>query len=246
MELEEDLDKQRLQINREIAALDRENEKWEKHLQTSTNPIAKEYLEIFIKSNKELRELKCTSIAKLEVIKSANEGVMNINIIDDDVWRDILSFAEVEAKTNKDIPPSKSKAVPCFGWDDRDVHAQSDRYIPHINNIIHLPAANKDFEWVDAATKEPHLLSYDSSQTLGYEFRGTAAVLLTEKQTRMCFKPMLCAHLLLEVNKELTDRNVIQAQAKLLLANMHDPERRPVLVLTDLCEIGARWNPGWM
>ena len=52
---------------------------------------------------------------------------MNINIIDDDVWRDILSFAEVEAKTNKDIPPSKSKAVPCFGWDDRDVHAQSDR-----------------------------------------------------------------------------------------------------------------------
>ena len=74
MELEEDLDKQRLQINREIAALDRENEKWEKHLQTSTNPIAKEYLEIFIKSNKELRELKCTSIAKLEVIKSANEG----------------------------------------------------------------------------------------------------------------------------------------------------------------------------
>ena len=104
------------------------------------------------------------------------------------------------------------------------------RYIPHINNIIHLPAANKDFEWVDAATKEPHLLSYDSSQTLGYEFRGTAAVLLTEKQTRMCFKPMLCAHLLLEVNKELTDRNVIQAQAKLLLANMHDPERRPVLV----------------
>ena len=89
---------------------------------------------------------------------------------------------------------------------------------------------NGVLEWVDAAKQYPNLLSYDSSQTLGYDFRGTADFLLTEKGACICFKPMLGMRLLLDISKEVTYRKLIQAQAKLLLANLHVPERRPVMV----------------
>ena len=38
-------------------------------------------------------------------------GVMNIKIIDDDVWRDVLSSADVEVKTADGIPPSALKTA---------------------------------------------------------------------------------------------------------------------------------------
>ncbi len=80
MKSEDFIDEQRMQLASEIAALDRQAEECEKRLRTATNSVWKDYtkfLEDQIARFKERRELLHSSVAKLELLKAANEGRCN-------------------------------------------------------------------------------------------------------------------------------------------------------------------------
>ncbi len=112
------------------------------------------------------------------------------------------------------------------------------RYIPHLKSLVG-PLPNEDIEWVDASNQLPNFLGYDATETLGYEFSGTASVVAIDRSAIEALEPQKGMDLLLDLRKRVTRGDVIQAQAKLLLANLHAPERRPVLVCPDLCIRGV-------
>ncbi len=88
------------------------------------------------------------------------------------------------------------------------------KYIVHLKKIIDLPEGDADLEWVDVASEEPHLLSFDSLDTLGYDFRGTVDVLLRDKKARACLEPMLGMYLLLDLSKEVSKCNIALMSSK--------------------------------
>lgn len=83
---------------------------------------------------------------------------------------------------------------------------------------------------MDAANRHPQLLSYDGRETLGRNFKGTTDVLVADRAAIRARQPGLGMRLLFELKKKLADSDVIQAQASLLLANLHSPETRPMMV----------------
>jgi len=101
------------------------------------------------------------------------------------------------------------------------------RYMPHLQKSINL--GSRDIAWVDAA-RHPQLLSYDARETLGRIFKGTTAVLLASRAAIRLDEPEREMQLLFELKKAVSKANMIQAQATMLLANLHSPESRPLLV----------------
>lgn len=102
------------------------------------------------------------------------------------------------------------------------------RYMPHLRKIINL--GSRSTEWVDAANRHPQLLSYDGLETLGRNFRGTTDVLVANRSAVRALQPERGMRLLFELKKEVTKSDVIKAQARLLLANLHSPDSRPMMV----------------
>ena len=106
------------------------------------------------------------------------------------------------------------------------------RYIPHLRQTISLGSRSTD--WVDAANRHPQLLSYDGLETLGRNFRGTTDVLVANRSAIRARQPGLGMRLLFKLKKVIKDSDVIHAQASLLLANLHSPDTRPMLVSLEL------------
>ena len=100
--------------------------------------------------------------------------------------------------------------------------------MPYLRQNISL--GSRSSEWVDAANHYPKLLSYDGMETLGRNFRGTTNVVVADRVAIRARLPGRGMRLLFELKKKLEDRDIIQAQASLLLANLHSPELRPVMV----------------
>ena len=103
--------------------------------------------------------------------------------------------------------------------------------MPHLKQIIIL--GNRDIGWVDAA-RDPQLLSYDGLETLGRKFKGTTDVLLASRSAIRTLQPELGMQLLFQLKKAFVRADVFKAQASMLLANLHSPESRPMLVSLDL------------
>lgn len=105
------------------------------------------------------------------------------------------------------------------------------RYLPHLRKSISL--GGRDMDWVNAA-KHPQLLTYYSgSETLGRKFKGTTDVVLADRMAIRTFQPERGLRLLFELKKAVEKADVIQAQASMLLANVHSPELRPMMVSPD-------------
>ncbi len=99
--------------------------------------------------------------------------------------------------------------------------------MPHLRRAVSL---SSETDWVDAANEHPHMLSYDGVETLGCSFKGTTDVLVATRSAIRAFKPWLGICLLFGLKKKLSEPDVREAEACLLLANIHSTEIRPVMV----------------
>ena len=101
------------------------------------------------------------------------------------------------------------------------------RYMVHLPQIVSLDT--RQYEWVDAANHFPTLLSYDGS-ALGRKLTGTTDVVVVSRGTVKGHQKEVGLVLLFELRKKVDAASVAQAQLGLLLANIHSPELRPVMV----------------
>ena len=104
------------------------------------------------------------------------------------------------------------------------------RYIPHLRESISL--GGRDVDWVNAA-RHPELLMYDGLETLGRKFKGTTDVVLANRSAIRTLQPERGLRLLFKLKKAVEKADVIQVQASMLLANVHSPELRPMMVSPD-------------
>ena len=101
------------------------------------------------------------------------------------------------------------------------------RYIPHLKGIIKL---RQDTDWVDAAHDYPELLSYHGKQLLGYNFEGTTDVLVAKRSAIRAHLPVKGARVLFDLRKHVTDSDLVHAQVRTVLANLHAQAEKPVVV----------------
>ena len=101
------------------------------------------------------------------------------------------------------------------------------RFIPHLKQIIEL--VGEDSEWVDA-TRNPQLLDYPALQTLGFDFEGTTDVLVAERSAVRAHQPEKGARVLLDIRRTITGSEIVDAEARLVLANLHAPNEKPIMV----------------
>ena len=100
-------------------------------------------------------------------------------------------------------------------------------FITHIKSIIH----SGDTEWVDAAQDHPQLLSHEGGKRLGFTFKGTTDLMATTKRSAGGANwPRKGMRLLMDIKPHITRCDIHQAQARLVLGNIHSPESRPVMV----------------
>lgn len=88
----------------------------------------------------------------------------------------------------------------------------------------------EDACWVDAANDDPSMLSYDSEQILGKKVRGSTDVAICTRNSVKTYSPQMGIRLALKLKKELNLAAVAQARANLLLANLHCPDLKPIVV----------------
>ena len=98
----------------------------------------------------------------------------------------------------------------------------------HLKGTIKPKA--RDLTWVNAAVTEPSMLTYYSEATLGFIFRGTSDVAICTGRSVLDMSPELGLKVLLELKKLKGREAFTQARATLLLANLHSPEERPIVV----------------
>ncbi len=101
------------------------------------------------------------------------------------------------------------------------------RHITHVEKIINL--GGEGIEWVNAAQDYPEFLSH---QTLGYNITATTDILAAERSAINAGMPQKAMRLLMDIRKTIARSDVDQAQARLLLSNLHSPKSRPVVVST--------------
>lgn len=97
----------------------------------------------------------------------------------------------------------------------------------HLKQYIRIN--NTENGWVDAA-KDPQLLSFAGMETLGFNFKGTTDVVVATCEAIRGLLPNQGIRLLFDLKKEVTKLTAFQAQARLLLANLHSLKARPVMV----------------
>lgn len=100
---------------------------------------------------------------------------------------------------------------------------------------VHPPSQAKfeldgeDSEWVDA-TRNPQLLDYSALQTLGFDFEGTTDVLVAERSAVRAHQPEKGARVLFDIRMTITGSEIVDAEARLVLANLHAPNEKPIMV----------------
>ena len=102
------------------------------------------------------------------------------------------------------------------------------RFIPYIKTIISL--GKEGTEWVDAARDHPDLLSLFGMETFRHNFTATTDLLVSKSLAIRAHRPEKGAQVLFDIRKEVTEAHSIQAEARLVLANLHAPAERPVMV----------------
>ena len=98
----------------------------------------------------------------------------------------------------------------------------------------HISINPEENGWVDAAD-DPHLLSYDTQETLGFNFRGTTDVLVATRTAIRSRTPEMHMLLLFDLKKNITKPAVLQASVRLILANLHSPKTKPAMVSPESC-----------
>ena len=101
------------------------------------------------------------------------------------------------------------------------------RYIPHLKGIIKL---GEDSEWVDAAHNYPELLSYYGVRALGYNIEATTDVLVAKRSAVRAHLPVKGARVLFALRKQVADSDLVHAQVRTVLANLHAEAEKPVVV----------------
>ena len=109
------------------------------------------------------------------------------------------------------------------------------RYSPHIKRLIDL--GREDVEWVDAA-QDPELLSYSGVRKFGYNCNGTTDLLAAKRSAVKAHHPEKGAQILFDVSLKLAESDLRHAQVRVLLANLHAPAEKPVVVSSIPC-LGA-------
>ena len=154
---------------------------------------------------------------------------ISISEVNSEAFRHMKSRAGLSLVDVPDLGWSGSKIIEPFGWDDRLKKAQADRYMPHLQTSISL--GSRELSWIDAANHHPHLLACDAHLSLGRNFRGTTDVAVCNKTAVKGNVPALGLRLLYELKKGSVSRDsVTRAIASLMLANIHSPSLRPMLV----------------
>ncbi len=93
-----------------------------------------------------------------------------------------------------------------------------------------IGTGNANLEWVDAANDYPELLSFDGLEQLGFDFKGTANVLVADTAAMREAQPRKGMRLLFVIREEIAPCDVNCAKATLVLGNGHNPENRPIVV----------------
>ena len=101
------------------------------------------------------------------------------------------------------------------------------RFIPHLKNLIEL--GGEDSEWVDA-TGDPHLLSYAGLRKLGFNFKASTDILVAKRITVRAHQPGKGARVLFDIRRAVTGADIVDAEAKLVLANLHAPDEKPIMM----------------
>ncbi len=83
---------------------------------------------------------------------------------------------------------------------------------------------------MDAAHDHPELLSYHGMHALGYNIEGTTDVLVATSSAVAARLPVKGAQALFDVRKRVMDADLICAEVRLVLANLHAPDEQPVVV----------------
>ncbi len=101
------------------------------------------------------------------------------------------------------------------------------RYSSHIKELIKL--GRDDVEWVDAA-RDPELLSYSGLRKFGYNCKGTTDLLVAKRSAVKAHHPEKGAQMLFDIRTTVTDNALRHAEVRVLLANLHAPAEKPVVV----------------
>ena len=101
------------------------------------------------------------------------------------------------------------------------------RFGPHIKDIIKL--GREDVEWVDAA-QDPELLSYPGMRKFGYNCKGTTDLLVAKRSAVKAHHPEKGARMLFDLRPTVTDADLRHAEVRALLASLHAPAKKPVVV----------------
>lgn len=160
-------------------------------------------------------------------------------------WEQIREHSRLEVEVWEEPmqPCRKLKSadkVPLFGWTDALEKTQAERYGPHIQQCISTPG---DVQWIDAANRYPLLLETAKGRVLPFTLRGTTDYAAVTRAANLAAMPLLGLRVLFELKKVIEPGTVYQAMAQLLVANMHAPTKKPVVVLTDLRD---DWHIYWM
>lgn len=152
-----------------------------------------------------------------------------ISDVKTEAFQEMKSKADITLEDHPDLGFACSKIIPRFGWDERLERAQADRYILHLSSSISL--GSRQLTWVDAANRHPQLLTCDAHLSLGRKFRGTTDAVVCSRSAVSGNVPALGMHMLFELKKgDIIHDDVIQAMVSLMLANLHAPSLRPMMV----------------
>ncbi|CAL5227791.1 g10813 [Coccomyxa viridis] len=155
------------------------------------------------------------------------------------IWA--AELQEREISNDPMDPVQEDLPEPEFVWDvQHDYSDHSDRCLDHLKRIIRL--GSEDQEWVDAAV-DPDLLSYSGKYALGYNLGATTDVLVAKRSAVRTLLPAKGAQVLFDLRKQVTSPDLIHGEIRLVLANLHAPAEKPVVVVTDL---RGEWHILWM
>ena len=108
--------------------------------------------------------------------------------------------------------------------------------MPHLRAI--LQPKSRDLTWVNAAVTEPSMLSCCSETILDINVRGTTDVAICTRLSVLAHAPQIGLKVLFKLKKSAGKEANTQARITLLLANLHSPKERPIVVRPQLLILG--------
>mmetsp|Transcript_28982 Transcript_28982/g.63939 ORF Transcript_28982/g.63939 Transcript_28982/m.63939 type:complete len:335 (+) Transcript_28982:257-1261(+) len=191
-------------------------------------------------------EEACLRAIKRAKREGSEGGSISISRVGTKHWALIQKTAKVKTKlcALADITaeaPSAPLPEP-FEWHKEVAdNKQSDRYIPHLEELFPLPDS---LAWLKCGDNQEHLFDIQEPGMLHYDtIRGNTdmAIVSTVYKKFQAYSDGL--HILFELKKQPDAQAHYQAMCQLLLANYCCSERKPVVVLTDLND---KWQLYWM